>query len=96
MIALLPLREKVAEGRMRGRDGLRLPLIRPFGAPSPARGRRMIALLPSREKVAEGRMRGRDAGFSSKQLRLARGRIGVRTTREGCGPSSHYTWILET
>ncbi len=67
IMSLLPSREKVAEGRMRG------PRPAARHAPSPAanphpllrsdlsrngRGDTIMSLLPSREKVAEGRMRG--------------------------------------
>ena len=74
---LLPWREKVAEGRMRGnihRPPVARLLIRPFGAPSPARGEGRIRrlpvalLLPSREKgVCSGPLGPRDSpDFSQK------------------------------
>jgi len=73
---LLPLWEKVAEGRMRGISTARAagyaPLIRPcgailFGTSFELERKRGIApLLPLWEKVAEGRMRGKSAGFWSR------------------------------
>ena len=69
MLSLLPVREKVAEGRMRGSPAARRStLTRPGPAsgsratsPGLGRGDTVLSLLPVREKVAEGRMRGSPA-----------------------------------